>query len=94
MTNGMDVSLEDSMICNCNPTQVAGFYNDQGGNTISDDCCLQDLNHDGVVGAADLTMLISLWGTPCLGCQADQNDDGVINATDLAELLTSWGQCG
>ena len=49
-----------------------------------------DLNGDGVVGAADLAMLLGSWG-PCLGCPADLNNDGVVNPTDLAMLLGNWG---
>lgn len=49
-----------------------------------------DINLDGVVGAADLGMLLGSWG-PCTGCAADFNDDGIVNAADLAVLLGSWG---
>jgi hypothetical protein len=48
-----------------------------------------DLNLDGEVGAADLTMLLGLWGTfdPPYG---DFNGDGVIGAGDLTFLLGVW----
>ena len=45
--------------------------------------CAQDLDDDGVVGAADLAMLLGSWG-PCEGCPADFDTDGVVGAADLA----------
>lgn len=49
-----------------------------------------DLDGDGVVGAADLAMLLGSWGS-CEGCPADLDGDGVVGAADLAILLGSWG---
>jgi len=48
-----------------------------------------DLNGDGVVGQADLALLLSYWGFPGL---SDLNRDGTTNALDLAELLALWTQ--
>lgn len=50
-----------------------------------------DLNGDGVVGAADLALLLGSWGPCPPPCPADLNGDGAVNATDLALLLGSWG---
>ena len=49
-----------------------------------------DLNHDGVVNAADLAMLLTAWG-PCEStpCPADLNGDGRVDAADLTILLIS-----
>lgn len=47
-----------------------------------------DINGDGVVGAADLTMLLNAWGS--VGGAADINHDGSVNAADLSILLDSW----
>ena len=49
-----------------------------------------DLDGDGIVGAADLAILLGSWGS-CEGCPADLNGDGVVGAADLAILLGSWG---
>jgi len=46
-----------------------------------------DLNGDGVVNAADLTILLGAWGTSGPG---DINGDGVVNAADLTILLGAW----
>lgn len=56
------------------------------------------MNGDGVVGPADLGMLLGSWGTcsPCAGppCPADiAGCDGVVNAADLGALLGNWGAC-
>ena len=56
-----------------------------GGNEIG------DLNQDGIVDGADLTMLLGAWGL-CgkQFCVADINQDGIIDGTDLTLLLGSW----
>ena len=56
-----------------------------GGNEIG------DLNQDGIVDGADLTMLLGAWGA-CSepSCAADINQDGIIDGADLTLLLGSW----
>ncbi len=49
-----------------------------------------DLDGDGIVGAADLAILLGSWGS-CEGCPADLDGDGAVGAADLAILLGSWG---
>lgn len=49
---------------------------------------LGDLDGDGAVGAADLGILLSVWGTD--DPAADFNGDGQVNGADLAQLLASW----
>lgn len=51
--------------------------------------CPADLNDDGVVDAADLTILLTAWGTP----DVDLDGDGTTGAGDLAILLAAWGPC-
>jgi hypothetical protein len=46
-----------------------------------------DLNGDGVVGAADLGILLSAWGSFGTG---DIDGDGVVGAADLGILLSAW----
>jgi hypothetical protein len=60
---------------------------DGGGGTT----CVGDLNDDGVVNGADLTILLGAWGTA--DPVADLNDDGIVNGADLTMLLGAWGAC-
>ena len=52
--------------------------------------CLADLNHDGVVDATDLGLLLGSWGVDGIG---DLNGDNIVNAADLGILLGAWGDC-
>jgi len=45
-----------------------------------------DLNGDGLVGSADLTILLSNWG----GVRADFDGSGGTDEADVARLLSSW----
>ena len=49
----------------------------------------EDLNGDGRVDGADLSILLSEWGTP--SAVADIDADGFVNGADLAMLLSAWG---
>lgn len=55
------------------------------------DTCIGDLNDDGVINGADLTILLGAWGTS--DPVADLNDDGAVNGADLTILLGAWGDC-
>ena len=46
-----------------------------------------DLNRDGLVNGADLTLLLSSWGEVA---SADLDCDGVVNGADLTLLLSQW----
>ena len=48
--------------------------------------CLADLNRDLAVDAADLGLLISLWGTG----QPDFNGDGNTNGYEIGYLMSQW----
>jgi hypothetical protein len=45
---------------------------------------------DGVVNAADITILLSRWNCAGQGCTADINGDWLVNAADLTILLADW----
>jgi hypothetical protein len=47
-----------------------------------------DLNHDGLVNASDLAILLGNWGSSGSG---DIDHDGVVGPADLAALLGAWG---
>lgn len=54
--------------------------------------CPGDANGDGVVNAADLSVLLSQFGTGVSpGSGADFNGDGQVNSADLSVLLGSFG---
>ncbi|MFO0826750.1 MAG: hypothetical protein U0572_01265 [Phycisphaerales bacterium] len=52
--------------------------------------CPADLDHNGHVDAADLSILLGAWGG---SGASDLNGDGVVNAADLSVLLGAWGNC-
>ena len=49
---------------------------------------VHDLNGDGHVDGADLTILLAAWGTAGPG---DFNNDGTVGPADVAMLLANWG---
>ncbi len=46
-----------------------------------------DLNADGVVNGADLSILLGDWGGAGI---ADLNGDGTVDGADLSTLLADW----
>lgn len=50
--------------------------------------CAADLDLNGIVGASDLSLLLSSWGG---GGAADLNGNGVVGAEDLSVMLAAWG---
>jgi 1,4-dihydroxy-2-naphthoyl-CoA synthase len=54
--------------------------------------CPADLTGDGLIGSADLGVLLNAWGTK--GSPADLTGDGSVDSADLAALLSAWGVCG
>ncbi|MBL9119573.1 MAG: hypothetical protein JNL80_06650 [Phycisphaerae bacterium] len=52
--------------------------------------CAADLNGDGGVNAADLSILLGAWGGTG---SANLDGSGVVNAADLSILLGAWGPC-
>ena len=50
-----------------------------------------DANLDGVVGAADLSILLSHYGKPGNWSQGDFNGDGTVGLADLSILLSNYG---
>jgi hypothetical protein len=54
--------------------------------------CPADLNGDGDVSSADISILLSAWGTT--SATADLNGNGTVDSPDLSVLLSAWGPCG
>ncbi len=52
--------------------------------------CPADLDGDGIVGAADLAILLGAWAGGGIG---DLDGSGVVGGADLAILLGAWGPC-
>jgi len=48
-----------------------------------------DVNLDGVVNGADLSLVLGSWG-PCNGCAADVDGNGAVDGADLAVVLGAW----
>jgi predicted outer membrane repeat protein len=88
-TPGLDCDA-NGLIDSCEITASAGL--DKNGNGKLDSCELArgDLNLDGAVNAADLSLLLNFWGfvNPPVG---DLNGDGSVGGADLAALLNAWG---
>jgi hypothetical protein len=96
------VNLQSTRICgNTAPNgaqigmSAGAIITDLGGACISDNCsdcpvCLGDFNNDGLRNGADLTFMLSAWGT----AGGDLNGDGLTNGVDLATMLSGWGACG
>ena len=79
-----------------------GSLEDLDTNGIPDCCeldsgcsaCLGDITENGTVDAADLGILLALWGTDGRNNPlADINVDGHIDGGDLGLLLFYWGAC-
>jgi hypothetical protein len=60
--------------------------------TLGDAALVGDLNHDGIVNAKDLGLLIAAWGICPRGmpCDADLNLDGMVDAADMGLLFANW----
>lgn len=61
---------------------------DAAGMTVFD--CPGDLNNNGIVDGADLSLLLANFGQAGLG---DLDADGVVTGADLGILLGAWGPC-
>ena len=65
------------------------------GDTNSFTVGLGDFDGDGVVGGADLSIMLGGWGvcSDPTDCIADLTGDGLVNGADLSLLLGAWGLC-
>ncbi len=52
-----------------------------------------DIDGDGLVGVADLLILLAGWGScgDCKDCPTDVNGDCAVGVADLLSLLANWG---
>jgi len=81
-------------VCGNQPNAIEGQYTDLGKNLFCTGCP-GDLNGNGVVDGADVSVLIGFWGFSGVGIAvpADLNNDGIVDAADLTVLLANWGTC-
>ena len=52
-------------------------------------CCDGDIDCNGVINGADLTILLGSWGLAV----NDLTGDGVVSGADLSIILSRWGAC-
>ena len=81
---GVDVDMDDLLI-------IVACFGKTGPPWDPVECEQADVNEDGVVDGADLTILLGAWGTS--NPAADLNGDGIVDGADLTILLGAWGPC-
>lgn len=69
---------------------IAGVGGDLRAYRTESACAPADLDCDGIVGPADLALLLGAWGTK----SADLDGDGTVGPSDLAILLGAWATKG
>ena len=85
--------LGTTIACDNLPEQIMGAWNDEGGNWVGADCPpppSADLDGNGSVDGADLTMLLAEWNCSGPTCAADLDRDGRVGGADLTILLAEW----
>jgi hypothetical protein len=73
-----------------------GWWNNEGEFIVTvnaSQTCSADLNNDGTVSGADISVLLGYWGQSGKSVVGDINGDGLVDGADLAVLLSSWGKC-
>ena len=87
------LTLTYTTLCGNMPDQIYGDWNDNGNNTISEECSIgcPDLNGDGIVNVSDLLNIIEQWGL--INSYADVNLDGAVDVSDLLIVISNWGPC-
>jgi len=89
-----DLALANTEICGNFPDAISGQYEDIGKNTLCTGC-RGDVNNNGQVDGADVSIMLGYWGFSPIGVpvSADLDNSGVVDAADLAILLANWGVC-
>ncbi|MCE2884316.1 MAG: M12 family metallo-peptidase [Planctomycetaceae bacterium] len=91
------VEYANAADCNSNGSPDArdialGISQDANANGVPDECappCPADRDGNGAVDAADLSSVLSAWGTAA----GDIDGNGTTDAADLSTLLAAWGAC-
>ena len=88
---GTGSTIRNTRFCDYESEAVVGDWIDLGGNAFTPALCDHaDVNGDGLVNGADITLVLGAWNAPCLGCASDINDDGTVDGIDLALVLGAW----
>lgn len=86
-------SIIDLEPANAANTIVATHSTGAGLYAVYSTPCVGDINDDGLVNTADLTLLLLRFGQAVVpGSLGDINGDGGVNTTDLTLLLARFGQ--
>ena len=84
--------LSENLFCGNSLSQLSGNWQNGGGNVILNSCptsCPADLDGSGVVGGADLGLLLAAFGSD--DPMADLDGNGLVDGGDLGLLLVAWG---
>ncbi len=85
------VEISESLFCGANQGDWRDFIVEPEPNDFLETCGLPgDLNHDGTVSGADLSILLAEWGSSGADKNADLDCDGIVSGTDLSALLANW----
>ena len=86
---GLDCD-RDGVIDSCQIAANAGLDKNSNGRLDACELSRGDLNLDGTVNAADLSVLLAFWGVPGAPV-GDLDGDGLVAGADLAIMLGNWG---
>ncbi|MBC8308985.1 MAG: hypothetical protein ISR75_00455 [Phycisphaerales bacterium] len=98
--SGNQITLIDSTVCDNDPENILGSWNDGGGNAICGACCTNNICVQS--GGDDCTFFGGQWhgedevcsDAVCPpGCIGDINGDYTVNVEDLLLLIAAWGTC-
>ena len=84
--------LFGTTVCGNLPRNVIGRYQSDAATLVCD--CAADVVFDGIVGGADLALVLDNWGIVSDPLQpTDIDGNGIVDAGDLTRVLASWGPC-
>jgi predicted outer membrane repeat protein len=80
-----------SAFCGSVGGDIVGSWEEGDPNSFETNCSpIADLDGNGLVDGADLTMLLGVWGTTGGDVGADLDLDGLVDGADLTLLLGAW----
>ena len=91
---GLAPVITSTVFCENVPDDInSDGWVDGGGNGFYETCpaCPADLDGNGIVDGADLSVLLANWAST--GGPADITGDGLVDGSDLSTLLGYWGAC-